>query len=144
MKDQRAHEMRWYAERQSLKQMQANRSASAAKAQSILKSLNSSFQQSASEDGSSADIDQAKELADHDMKIYTAQVVMEEAMTTELKGLGVPFFGTNHNLVLPDGHSISQAESTESHAKWSQPVTESQLRELQRKMVNHLEDLYRD
>ena len=142
MANQRALEMRWYSERQALKQTQVNRASSAANAMSILQSLNP---------GRSTDSlfykteeEQQAELLAFDKKIYAAQEAMEQAMTGELKGLGVPYFGTDQSLVVSDDHDISNEQSPEDHPKWSPLVTETQLLELRRKMVGHLEDLYRD
>ena len=107
MNDQRKHEMRWYSERQNLKQMQANRKLSSAKAASILQSLGNGTSTAGSADTSSELNDQS-ELAEYDRKLYSAQASMEEAMTAELKGLGVPFFGTDLNLVVPDGYDMGK------------------------------------
>lgn len=141
IKEQRAHEMRWYTERQNLKQTQANRASSAAKAQSILKSLNKSLH------GSPLDqtaVDPESELAAFDCKIYTAQEDMEAAMSAELKALGVPFFGTDQKLIISDEKDLSEVQVPDNHPKWSPLVTESQLLTLRRRMVQHLEDLYRE
>lgn len=142
MQDQRAHEMRWYTERQTLKQAQLSRSSSAAKALSILQSLNQGSTDSTvavqSEDAKEA------ELAAFDRKVYNAQSSMETAMTAELKGLGVPFFGTNADLIIADDQHATSAEGAPNQPKWSVPVTESELLALKQKMVAHLEMLYRD
>lgn len=143
MKDQTANEMRWYTERQNLKHTQANRSISAAKAQSILKSLNTSFYGNSSP-ANEPEVDQEVELAEFDDKIYSAQMAMETAMTAELKTLGVPFFGTDRNLVLAGETMESKVSLVDTQPKWSQPVSEEQLMEMRRKMIAHLEDLYRD
>ncbi|KAI7603207.1 hypothetical protein KC346_g11988 [Hortaea werneckii] len=142
MADQRKHEMQWYASRQNLKQTQANRKSSSAKAASILQSLGSVSQPAPGNDRSEAD-DQA-ELAAYDRKLYTAQTSMEDAMTAELKALGVPFFGTSQNLVVPDGWDVSKEQLPEDHPKWSKLITDSELLTLRRKMVSHLEDMYKD
>jgi len=143
MDDQQKHEMRWYSERQNLKQMQVNRKASSAKAASILQSLGNGTSSNTSADASSELNDQA-ELAEYDRKLYSAQASMEEAMTAELKGLGVPFFGTDSNLVVPDGYDVGKEQLPESHPRWSTLVTESELLALRRRIVGHLEDLYKD
>jgi hypothetical protein len=142
MRDQRSHEMRWYTERQALKQAQTSRSSSAARALSILQSLSQGAAGAAVEPQS----DEAKEaeLAVFDRKVYTAQHSMEEAMTAELKGLGVPFFGTSLDLVITDDQQAAVATSSASRSKWSLLVTETELLDLKRKMVTHLEMLYRD
>lgn len=143
IKDQRANEMRWYSERQSLKQTQANRSSSAARAQSILKSLNTSFYGSPPE-VVEPEVDKERELAEFDQKLYSAQVAMESAMIQELKGLGVPFFGTDPSLVVSNDRDPSKKSDPQNTPKWSPLVTEDQLMALRRKMVQHLEDLYKD
>lgn len=142
MQDQRAHEMRWYSERQALKSAQINRSSSAAKALSILQSLN----QNASGPAVAPQTDEEKEaeLATFDCKVYAAQQSMETAMTGELKGLGVPFFGTSTELIVSEEGKTAAAASSANHPKWSVPVTETELLDLKRKMVTHLEALYRD
>ncbi|KXT00192.1 hypothetical protein AC578_7022 [Pseudocercospora eumusae] len=143
IKDQRANEMRWYSERQNLKQTQANRSSSAARAQSILKSLNTSFYGSPPE-VVEPEVDKERELAEFDQKLYSAQVAMESAMILELKGLGVPFFGTDTSLVVSNDRDPSKEPNPQNTPKWSPLVTEDQLMALRRKMVQHLEDLYKD
>ena len=65
-------------------------------------------------------------------------------MTAELKSLGVPFFGTSVDLIVAEGQETSGAASSASHQKWSAPITEAELLDLKRKMVAHLEMLYRD
>jgi hypothetical protein len=142
MRDQRAHEMRWYTERQTLKQTQISRSSSAAKALSILQSLNQGAAGPAIEPQS----DEAKEaeLAVFDRKVYSAQHSMEEAMTAELKGLGVPFFGTSVDVIAADDQQATSTASSTSRPKWSPLVTEAELMDLKRKMIGHLEMLYRD
>lgn len=143
MRDQRAHEMRWYTERQALKQTQISRSSSAAKALSILQSLN---QGGAAGPAVEPQSDEAKEaeLAVFYRKVYSAQHSMETAMTAELKGLGVPFFGTNLDLIVADGQQAEIADSSASRPRWSVPVTGPELLDLKRRMIAHLEMLYRD
>lgn len=139
MEDQRRNEMRWYAERQALKQAQANRAKSSQEAQSILRSLSNGGSPANPNDTTPTDTE--AELARFDRKIYDAQLHMNFTMTAELKGLGVPFFGTDQSLILDDRGST--AEKGE-RPKWSPLVSQTQLLGLQRRMVEYLEDLYRD
>ena len=60
---------------------------------------------------------------------------MIDTMTAELKGLGVPFFGTDESLT---------GEYQEQPAQWSPPVTQDELLNLQKRMIQYLEDLYGD
>jgi len=133
--------MRWYSERQTLKQTQISRSSSAAKAMSILQSLNPGAAGHAIK--SQSEEEKEAELAVFDRKVYSAQHSMEEAMTAEMKGLGVPFFGTSLDLIVADDQQAASAAST-SRPKWSPLVAEAELLDLKRKMVGHLEMLYRD
>ncbi|KAF2210183.1 hypothetical protein CERZMDRAFT_86248 [Cercospora zeae-maydis SCOH1-5] len=143
MKDQRANEMRWYSERQNLKHVQANRAAEAAKAQSILQSLNQNSYEPLPELETPED-KKERELTEFDQKIYAAQEAMDAAMTAELKSLGVPFFGTSESLIVPDDQDLSDCKLPDGHPKYSPLVTRSELAALRGKMVDLLEDLYRD
>ncbi|EME41761.1 hypothetical protein DOTSEDRAFT_177099 [Dothistroma septosporum NZE10] len=148
MNDQRNNEMRWYQERQALKQTQANRSTEAAKAHSILKTLNTSFYGSPPE-VDPPEVDQKKEMDAFDEKIYSAQEAMENAMLHELKGLGVPFCGTDPKLIVPDEDEENTDASpvcvaNDVKLKYSQVITKSQMMHMRRKMIEHLETLYRE
>ncbi|KAK3637362.1 hypothetical protein LTR56_013712 [Elasticomyces elasticus] len=136
IEDQKKNEMRWYAERQALKQSQATRSTASAHAQSILQSLGSTASSTPATQQTQSEKD--AELAEFDRKIYSAQVSMEVAMTSELKGLGVPFFGTRAEKILAEN------QAPEERSILSSTITEAALIELRKKMVGHLEDLYRD
>lgn len=137
MRDQRSHEMRWYSERQALRQSQVSRASSATKALSILQNLSPNGP--VTEAVPESEEDKQAELAAFDRKVYKAQALMETSMTAELKGLGVPFFGTPDNLITPDDGSESKDTSRAGGT-----VMESDLLKLRRKMVSHLEELYRD
>lgn len=133
--------MRWYQERQALKQMQITRTSSSAKAVFTLQ-LSSSRLADSSAPGT-PETNAEAELADFDQKIYAAQKMMDVAMSAELKSLGVPFFGTEESLVVPDEYDEPKEQPPERYAKFSRLVTESELLGLKRKMIGHLEDLYR-
>lgn len=143
MADQRKHELRWYSERQTLKAKQASRSTSAAQASSILQSLSGVMYSPAASTAENETSNDA-ELATLDRRIYAAQADMDTAMTAELKGLGVPFFGTERSLILSEDEDVMSKLPSESQPKWSPMITEAQLLVLRRRMVGHLEDLYRE
>nr|OQO29300.1 hypothetical protein B0A51_04094 [Rachicladosporium sp. CCFEE 5018] len=126
MQDQRAHEMRWYSERQALKTSQSSRASSASQAMSILQSLNGNAETESGPDHADPDLEASKmdELQTFDRKVHAAQQTMETAMTTELKGLGVPFFGTNEDLIITATDQEAQHQSSASRPKWSTPVTD--------------------
>jgi hypothetical protein len=68
---------------------------------------------------------------------------MVDSQTSALKSLGVPFFGTKPYLIT---HAAEEPnEATDSHSvQAGGKITRKQLLELQRKMLNHLNELYGD
>ncbi|KAL5114426.1 hypothetical protein ACEQ8H_007681 [Pleosporales sp. CAS-2024a] len=78
------------------------------------------------------------ELSEYDAKVYRACKAMTEAQTSSLKVLGVPFFGTKAHLIL------HETETRPSEPGANQKISKTQLLELQRKMLNHLIELYGD
>jgi len=68
---------------------------------------------------------------------------MVDSQTSSLKVLGVPFFGVKPHLV--SGSSYDPSEVTDAQtAPTGGKITREQLLELQRKMLNHLMELYGD
>ncbi|KAF1974902.1 hypothetical protein BU23DRAFT_385977, partial [Bimuria novae-zelandiae CBS 107.79] len=80
-----------------------------------------------------------EELVQYDKKVYRACQSMVEAQTASLKGLGVPFFGTRPDLMRSEG-----GEFEVKGGPGAKKVTKMELLELQRKMLNHLMELYGD
>lgn len=140
MDNQRQNEMRWYSERQALKQSQSSRERASAQAIEILRGISNGD----SMESSATNVDMEKELATFDRKIYAAQAKMDEALTVELKDLGVPFFGTDSSAVADDDSTQDLEQASRARPKHSPVVTEKQLLDLRRRMVEHLEALYRD
>lgn len=62
---------------------------------------------------------------------------MVQSQTSSLKELGVPFFGVRTQLVLHESVKEPSAEDTAAGK-----ITKTQLLELQRKILNHLTELY--
>ncbi|KAK7191304.1 hypothetical protein DPSP01_003071 [Paraphaeosphaeria sporulosa] len=77
-----------------------------------------------------------EELEMYGKKVYRAAQRMVELQSKDLKGLGVPFFGLRSEFLRSDGSD----EGDENGKK----VTKGELLELQRKMLNHLMELYGD
>jgi hypothetical protein len=84
-----------------------------------------------------------KELETFDMKVYKAQTQMVKEMSTKLRGLGVPFFGTRVDLVRPTGKESSGTEGSVGLEEKGM-IDEVELVKLQRKMLAILEDLCND
>lgn len=86
------------------------------------------------------------ELRIYDEKVYKASVQMIEAMTSELRALGVPFFVIRRDLLVD--HPV-QPDSREDSAKQQEqprqgPLTRDDLSALQRRMLDLLLDLCRE
>ncbi|GAB7339441.1 hypothetical protein MBLNU457_6071t1 [Dothideomycetes sp. NU457] len=139
IKQQRKHEMQWYSSRQKLKQDQATRGTGAGELNTILKSIGGSV----TDNGHNPQTQEEKdtELLEFDTKVYRAQVQMNDAMTAELKSLGVPFFGTLPECIRT---TTSNDQMTDARPKWSPLISREAHRELQRRMITHLEDMYKD
>jgi hypothetical protein len=84
-----------------------------------------------------------EELVQHDAKVYRACKSMVDFQTSSLKALGVPFFGMKPYLVVGSSYDPMQVADTQS-APVGSNITKEQLLELQRKMLNHLMELYGD
>jgi hypothetical protein len=88
-----------------------------------------------------------EELDQYYMKVHRASRQMEESHSAELKRLGVPFFGLKQYLLRSDD-TPSASSNGDGDGKPSVDdngnITLTQLRNLQRKMLNHLVELYGD
>ncbi|KAG8626898.1 hypothetical protein KVT40_005843 [Elsinoe batatas] len=133
--NQRKNEMDWYAKRQELKREQAQKGHSATELSSIMKSIGALPTQQSHQPRSDKEL--KAELDAFDAKIYRAQMQMVAAMTAEMKALGVPFFGIEANLVLPDSSERVQDNATKR-------ITETELQNLQSRMISYLEDMYKE
>lgn len=85
---------------------------------------------------------EAEELAQYDQKVYRACRRMFELQSAQLKSLGVPFFGVRLDLLLPDD-SMSE-DMRNGNEETRKGITKKELLELQRKILNHLMELYGD
>ncbi|KAL9094725.1 MAG: hypothetical protein Q9165_002995 [Trypethelium subeluteriae] len=148
IRDQRRHEQQWYMQRQDFKQQMASRGNGIQQAQNVLKSLGS---QAKVDTAALTPKEQEEELGKFDAKIYKAQCEMANAMSAELKALGVPFFGIEGSLIVKSLNDSSadpvgaKGPSTRSDAPL-QPgqIQKEELVKLQRRMLQYLEDMYKD
>ena len=83
--------------------------------------------------------DQA-ELTNYDTKIYKASVQMADALTAELRGHQIPFFVLKKSLV-QDSTSAAELNGT---SDVDPKLSKSDLIELQRRMLQLLEDLCKE
>lgn len=82
-----------------------------------------------------------EELRTFDLKVYRAQHQMVKEMSAKLKSLGVPFFGTRTELVKKPGKDSTSNGELEEGGDSKKFISEKDLVDLQRKMLNLLEDL---
>jgi hypothetical protein len=82
------------------------------------------------------------------MKVYKASIEMVAAMTTELRNLGVPFFGMKSDLqrTSQDGETSAGYEPRHDLIQEDSKATlgQDELRKLQKRMLELLEDLCKD
>jgi hypothetical protein len=72
-----------------------------------------------------------KDLSVYDEKVYKAQRVMYMVHEQKLKELGVPFFGVSQKFIVSPGDDNPYGK-----------ITPEQLVNLQKRMVQHLQDMY--
>lgn len=88
---------------------------------------------------STAEEDQT-ELRTYDAKIYAASKQMAQALTLELRGLGIPFFSIRRDLVSGHENKSNNADDKKQNDK----LPRDELSALQRKMLELLQDLCRE
>ena len=66
---------------------------------------------------------------------------MAKAITAELKALAVPFFDIHPDLIFTSSELLK--ESDKDASSFSSKITEEQLLELQRRILQYLEDMYK-
>lgn len=87
-----------------------------------------------------AEEDQA-ELEKFDRKVYNASQQMSKAHGIDLKRLGVPFFGVDPKFII--ANELQQTVAARD-ALSQATITEAELLDLQRRMIQYLEDMYKD
>lgn len=81
-----------------------------------------------------------EELEQYEKKVYRASQRLVESQSSALKSLGVPFFGLRPDLMRSEGGEDIGDRDRQEQRK----ITKKELLELQRKMLNHLVELYGD
>ncbi|KAF2834771.1 hypothetical protein M501DRAFT_963871, partial [Patellaria atrata CBS 101060] len=134
MADQEKHEQMWWQGRVALLEKQAARVEGSQQLNSVLKSIGAL---SIDMDDPNNEESRKRELEAYDTRVYNASSDMYKTMCAELKGLGVPFFGTKSDLIL----NPQDLETDHQRPKFK--VTEAELLSLQRRMLEYLEDMYK-
>ncbi|RMJ23005.1 hypothetical protein PHISP_06119 [Aspergillus sp. HF37] len=131
IRNQHEHERHWWDGRVALVRKLGSRDVRRGELVRVLQSVGAPVQ--GSMDGSTPHDDTA-ELASYDAKVYNASTQMADALVAELKALGVPFFSISPSIVR-DGQNGPPAEAT---------LASAELRTLQRRMLELLQDLCRE
>lgn len=86
---------------------------------------------------------EAEELRTYDLKVYKAQHQMVKEMSARLRDYNVPFFGTRSDLVRRNGTN-QEHPGTSTGTLTGGKIDEKDLVQLQRRMLEVLEDLCKD
>lgn len=128
IKNQHDNEKQWWAGREALIAKHKGRVESKKKADDLLRSLGGANGHGVGTSSSTAAEEKA-ELERYDKKVYAALGQMVAAMDRELTMLRVPFFAIKHDLV-------RKTEGSDG------ALSKAKLLELQKKMLQLLEDLF--
>ncbi|KAI9700794.1 MAG: hypothetical protein M1836_002163 [Candelina mexicana] len=88
----------------------------------------------------------AAELARYEKKVHRAAREMVDASTRDLKTMGIPFFGTKQNLIreAPDEEANIGLQYPDNKGRAENIISSDELLNLQRRMLETLEDLSRE
>ncbi|KAN0117576.1 Protein of unknown function (DUF2458) domain containing protein [Hyaloscypha variabilis] len=140
IKVQHEHEQQWWEGRKALIERQKARKEGQKKLDDVLKAVGGNTGAGMS---NTSPEELEKELETFDMKVYRAQMQMVKEMSTKLRSLGVPFFGTRTDLVRPAGKETSRSDGSIGLQEKG-IIDEVDLVKLQKKMLAILEDLCND
>lgn len=131
--EQHKHEEQWWTQRQAIVTKHAGRAGNQSKVADILKELG----------GLAAPVVQVDEAADRneletfDKKVYRSIMQMAADFDGQLRKMGVPFYAIKHELVVREGGKTANGASMRT-------LDKTELRKLQKRMLQHLEDLVSD
>ncbi len=131
--EQHKHERQWWRGREAIVARQEGRSGTSQQVSSLLKSLGVKDVPVALSDPES---NQA-ELDAYDRKVHAGLVAMAADFDKQLRALGVPFYAIKHELVILE-------EGPEKAGTTKGRIDKGELRELQKRMLQTLEDLLTD
>jgi len=156
--NQHENERQWHASRVALIEKQKARVAGKRELDDVLRSVGAVARATSSGGGSNDgmagdDKTDMQELQLYDRKVHRAAMQMSKAMTADLETLDVPFFGIEPGLVFNDDGEddgpetiswkrIRKGDAAKPDRKGK--IGKSELRVLQKRMINHLEDMYKD
>jgi len=129
--EQHKHERQWWVGREAIVARQQGRSGTSQQVSALLKALGGKEVPVPLSDPKT---NQA-ELDAYDKKVYTGLTSMAADFDRQLRGMGVPFYAIKHDLVVleagPEKANVAKGR-----------LDRGELRELQKKMLQTLEDLF--
>ncbi|KAF7168515.1 hypothetical protein CNMCM5623_001535 [Aspergillus felis] len=146
IQSQHDHERQWWQGREALLKKQKARVEKKKELDAVLRSVGAPVDDT--KQVSTAEEDQA-ELGNYNAKVYRASKQMAEAMTCELRNLGIPFFTIKESLIsdapraLQNGNS-RRHQSAESANQYEALLSRDELSVLQRRMLELLQDLCKE
>lgn len=140
--EQHKHEGQWWAGREAIVARHNGSSDTSQQVSAILKSLGANVPQPEKPRNAQSDAEQLKvneaELKTYDEKVYKALLAMTADFDRQLRDMGIPFYAIKHELViLKDGPEKMPGEHKGK-------VDKGELRDLQKRMCQTLEDLFGD
>ena len=140
--EQHKHERQWWDGREAIVARQQGSSRTSQQVSAILKSLGASVSQPVKPENAPADAEQSKayeaELKSYDEKVHEALLAMTAHFDRQLRDMKVPFYAIKHELVILE----DEPEKTIDEHKGK--IDKGELRELQKRMCQTLEDLFGD
>ncbi|KAF2431265.1 hypothetical protein EJ08DRAFT_660140 [Tothia fuscella] len=133
--DQENNVKQWWKDREALLVRQAGRVDSVKELNETIKAIGGTPASPPTPEEDQAERDT------FDKKVYKASLQMHNHHAVELKKLGVPFFGVNPNFIIAT--ELQQTIAARDPLSKAM-ITQEELSNLQRKMVQYLEDLYKD
>ncbi|RJE18923.1 hypothetical protein PHISCL_08741 [Aspergillus sclerotialis] len=137
IQSQHNHEKQWWQGRETLVEKQRARVEKKKELDVVLRSVGAPVD--TTKEVSTVEENQA-ELKNYDAKVYKASIQMAEALTLELRTLGIPFFSIRQSFISdrsPKGDQLGQSGNQPT-------VLRSDLSAFQRRMLELLQDLCKE
>ncbi|KAK5056064.1 hypothetical protein LTR84_012615 [Exophiala bonariae] len=131
--EQHKHERQWWAGREAIMARQEGRTGTSQQVAALLQSIGGKAVPVAPSDPKA----NAAELAAYDRKVFAGLVALASDYDRQLKNLGIPFYSIKHELVI-----LEQGPEKAGNLKGR--IDKGELRELQKRMLQTLEDLFGD
>ncbi|KAI5299819.1 hypothetical protein KEM56_002948 [Ascosphaera pollenicola] len=129
-------ENKWWSERNELLEKQHSRAGKQKQLDDALRAIGGAVSKTVP----TPEEDQ-KELNDYDQKIYRELVSLSRMLDRDLRSLRIPFFAIHHDLVRPSDASHPAPATDVTTKKF---ITPQKLGDLQKRMLELLEDLCKD